>query len=135
MHGRFRRCIVPATDSRATESGRAASLGAARESRQIRKKYCAGLQCQPGAKGLGVNVAALWNTLYAQAALSLLEAMGDDVLEADVARLSPLRWRHINALGRFDFRLQPGVEGEDVRPLRDPNALSALELAWLNDEE
>ena len=102
---------------------------------QIKKKYRAGMELQLGALGLVVNVITLWNTLYAQAALNLLEAMGDDLLEEDVARLSPLKWRHINVLGRFDFRLLEAVEGGDLRPLRDPNAMTELELAWLNDEE
>ena len=49
--------------------------------------------------------------------------MGDDVLEEDVARLSPLKWAHVNVLGRFDFVVSPDVAEGDLRPLRDPNFL------------
>jgi TnpA family transposase len=102
---------------------------------QIKKKYRAGMELQLGALGLVVNIVVLWNTLYAQAALELLEAMGEDMLEEDLARLTPLKWRHINVHGHFVFRLLEGVEGGDLRPLRDPNALTELELAWLNEED
>ena len=65
--------------------------------------------------------------LYTQAALELIEAMGDDVLEKDVVRLSPLKWSHIQLLGRYDFTMSPDVTGGDLRPLRDPNAFIGLE--------
>jgi hypothetical protein len=49
--------------------------------------------------------------------------MGDDVLAEDVARLSPLKWAHVNVLGRFDFVVSPDVVEGDLKPLRDPNFL------------
>lgn len=51
-----------------------------------------------------------------------------------VSRLSPLG-QHINAIGWYDFRLRTVVEGGALRPLWNPNALCALELVRLNDEE
>ena len=57
------------------------------------------------------------------------------VLDEDVARLSPLRWRHANVLGRYEFELLPGVEAGDLWPLRDPNSVSELELALLHEDE
>jgi TnpA family transposase len=102
---------------------------------QIRRQYQTGMELQLGSLGLVVNVVVLWNTLYTAEILSLLEAMGEDVLEEDVARLSPLRWRHVNVLGRYEFELLPGVEAGDLRPLRDPNSVSELELALLREEE
>ena len=56
---------------------------------------------QLGALGLVVNVIVLWNTLYMDAALAQLRAEGFDVRDEDVARLSPLRFEHINMLGRY----------------------------------
>jgi hypothetical protein len=45
-----------------------------------------------------------------------------------VARLSPLRARHLNVLGRYSFTAtQP--DGA-LRPLRDPDA-----VAWEDEEE
>jgi hypothetical protein len=49
------------------------------------------------------------------------------MLPEDVARLSPLKSRHINMLGRYDFSISPDVAGGDLRPLRDPNADVGLE--------
>lgn len=95
----------------------------------LRQRYKAGMEAQLGALGLSVNAALVWNTMYAQAALSMLEAMGHDVLEEDVARLSRLKWAHINVLGRFEFTMSPDVAGGDLRPLRDPNAFVADDVA------
>ena len=53
--------------------------------------------------------------------------MGDDVLAEDAARLSPLKWGHIQVLGRYEFSMDPVVAGGDLRPLRDPNAFRGLE--------
>ena len=58
----------------------------------------------------------LWNTKPIQASLALIDSMGDDVLEEDLARLSPLKWGHINMFG------------EVLHPLRDPSAFLGLEL-------
>ena len=99
------------------------------------------MEDQLGALGLVVNAIALWNARYLQAALGVIEAMGDAVLEEDVARLSPLKrerparcrfaskkFAHINMLGRYHFELAVETAGGDLRPLRDPNALTVFEL-------
>lgn len=44
-----------------------------------------------------------------------------DVLDADVARLSPLRHANLNVLGRYSFRSTVPAGG-GLRPLRDPDA-------------
>jgi hypothetical protein len=54
-------------------------------------------------------------TRYLDAAVAELEAAGHDIPEADKARLSPLKERHLDYLGRYPRRSQPGL-----RPLRDP---------------
>ena len=48
--------------------------------------------------------------------------MGVDVLEEDVARVSPVRWVYVNMLGRYEFNMDPAVAGGDLRPLRDPDS-------------
>jgi hypothetical protein len=73
----------------------------------------------------------------------LQAALGDDVLEEDVSRLSPLKrersarcrlvnkkFTHVNMLGRYHFELASSAAGGDLRPLRDPNALDVLESIW-----
>jgi Tn3 transposase DDE domain len=97
---------------------------------EIRQKYREGMEDQLGALGLVVNAIALWNTLYLQAGLGVVEAMGDDVLEADVARISPLKFAHVNVLGRYHFELAEVAAAGDLRPLRDPNVVDPLELMW-----
>jgi TnpA family transposase len=96
---------------------------------EIRQHYVRGMEAQLGALGFMVNVIVLWNSLYTGAALSMIEAMGDEVLEMDVERLTPLKWAHINMLGRYEFTVSPEVLGGDLRPLRDPNAWLEADLA------
>jgi hypothetical protein len=50
--------------------------------------------------GLIVNAVVLWTTRNQQAALDALRAEGAEVLDEDVARLSPPGSRHVNVLGR-----------------------------------
>jgi hypothetical protein len=42
------------------------------------------------------------------------------VRSEDVARLTPLRWSHINLLGRYAFSLPEAVMRGELRPLRNP---------------
>ena len=100
---------------------------------ELKQRYRTGMERQLGALGLVVNIVTLWNTLYCGAALRQLEARGDEVLTEDVARLSPLKWRHINVLGSYSFVLSPSVAGGDLRPLRDPHAMVGLDLEWDDD--
>jgi hypothetical protein len=53
-------------------------------------------------------------------AVTRLRQLGREVLPEDLARLSPLGFRHINFLGRYAFA-RPAEPGE-LRPLRDPDA-------------
>lgn len=87
---------------------------------ELRQRYREGQEDQLGALGLVLNAVVLWNTRYMDLALAQLRSRGIEVHEADVARLSPLGFRHINFLGRYAFTLpEPGR----LRPLRDPDAV------------
>jgi Tn3 transposase DDE domain len=86
---------------------------------ELRQRYREGQEDQLGALGLVLNAVVLWNTRYMDLALSELRRLGIQVQDEDVARLSPLVFRHINFLGRYAFNLpEPGR----LRPLRDPGA-------------
>lgn len=87
---------------------------------ELRQRYHEGQEDQLGALGLVVNVVVLWNTIYMDAALAQLRAEGVAVHDADVARLSPLGFAHINMLGRYAFTLPDIVVRGELRPLRDP---------------
>src|SRR5271155_3506890 len=87
---------------------------------ELRQPYREGQEDQLGALGLVVNLIVLWNTIYMDAALHQLRAEGYEVLADDVARLSPLSFKHINMLGRYAFILPDTVAKGELRPLRDP---------------
>ena len=74
----------------------------------------------PSASSL--NAIALWNATYIQAALDQLAREGWDVSPLDIARISPLTFKHINFLGRYAFDLPQAVAEGALRPLRNPNS-------------
>jgi hypothetical protein len=85
-----------------------------------------GQEDQLGALGLVLNTAVLWTTCYLDAAVDRLRALPaeereHDVLDADVARLSPLKHANLNCLGRYSFT--PSTPRDGLRPLRDPDAV------------
>ncbi len=88
---------------------------------ELRQRYREGQEDQLGALGLVVNALVLWNTVYMEAALEQLRTEGYEVKPEDVARLSPLGYRHFNFLGRYSFNLTKPVTEGKLRPLRDPN--------------
>ncbi|MFD7305695.1 transposase [Streptomyces pharetrae] len=87
---------------------------------QLYQRYQDGMEDQIGVLGLVLNALVLFNTRYMDAAVNQLRADGFDVLDEDVARLSPFVRHHINVLGRYSFQL-PDLPG-GLRPLRDPGA-------------
>jgi TnpA family transposase len=87
---------------------------------ELRQRYREGQEDQLGALGLVVNAIILWNTIYIEAALNQLRAEGQEVRAEDVARLSPLIYKHINFQGRYSFALSEAVAQGGLRPLREP---------------
>lgn len=88
--------------------------------------YREGQEDQLGALGLVLNAAVLWTTRYLDAAVTTLRALPadqreHDVLDEEVARLSPLKHANLNCLGRYSFRASTPA-GDTLRPLRDPDA-------------
>jgi hypothetical protein len=79
------------------------------------------MEDQLGALGLVLNAIVLWTTRYVDAAVAQLQAEGHEIRNQDIARLSPLKHRNLNVLGRYSFTA--GVPaGGVLRPLRDPDA-------------
>jgi TnpA family transposase len=87
---------------------------------ELRQRYREGQEDQLGALGLVVNVMVLWNTLYMEAALNQLRHQGIKAEDEDIARLSPLGYRHINFLGEYSFAVPDAVVKGQLRPLRNP---------------
>ena len=84
---------------------------------QIRQAYREGQEDQLAALGLVLNAVVLWNTGYLDAIIEHLREDGQQILDEDVARLSPLGHAHLNCLGRYAFTTQAQA---GLRPLRDP---------------
>ena len=57
-----------------------------------------------------------------QETIQQLRRDGIDVRDEDLSHLSPLIWRHLNFLGRYDFSLPDTVTNGDLRPLRNPTS-------------
>jgi len=62
----------------------------------------------------------LWNSIYMEAALNQMRVEGWTIDSADVARLSPLVFKHLNFQGRYSFALPDVVTRGGLRPLRSP---------------
>lgn len=90
--------------------------------------YRDGMEDQLGALGLVLNAIVLWTTRYIDAAATQLKAEGHELREEDMARLSPLKHRNLNLLGRYSFTASTPPAGA-LRPLRDP------EVAGLEEED
>src|SRR4051812_36151453 len=89
---------------------------------EIRKAHRQEQEEQLGALGLTLNAIALWNSTYIQAAIDQLRREGWDISETDIARVSPLLFKHINCLGRYAFDLPQAIADGALRPLRNPNS-------------
>lgn len=89
---------------------------------QVRKRYREGQEDQLSALGLVAGAVVLWNTRYQQVALDHLRRQGEE----DVARLSPLKFEHINLLGRYHFNLDESLAHGELRSLHDLQASDEL---------
>jgi hypothetical protein len=61
--------------------------------------------------------------MYMERAIDHLRRSGQPVADADVARLSPLSFAHLNVLGRYTFTLHEPIARGEWRPLRTPDAM------------
>lgn len=88
----------------------------------IMQAYRTGQEDQLGALGLVLNAAVLWTTRHLDASVAHLRALRaeervHDVLDEDVARVSPLKHANLNCRGRYSFAARTPRSG--LRPLRD----------------
>ncbi|MDU1847220.1 MAG: Tn3 family transposase [Niallia nealsonii] len=84
---------------------------------ELYQRYQEGQEDQLGALGLVVNAIVLWNTKYMEAALDALYQAGHSIDIADIQRLSPLGYEHINIMGRYSFNVSDDIEHGKLRPL------------------
>lgn len=107
---------------------------------EIRKRYREGQEDQLGALGLVTNAVVLWNTLYMQEVLSWMRRNGEEIIDEDIARLSPLMHGHINMLGHYTFTLpedissrQPGGCGlswSEITVIKTGNIIVFQVVIW-----
>jgi len=84
---------------------------------EIRKRYREGQEDQLSALGLVTNAVVLSNTMYIQKALDKLKQDGLVINDKDIARLSPLQYKHINVLGHYSCTLSEEVMRGELREL------------------
>jgi hypothetical protein len=72
------------------------------------------------ASGLNLVVAAiiLWNTVYLERAVRLLQQKGRSISNELLAHLSPLGWEHINLTGDYIWHANRRVVKGNLRTLR-----------------
>ncbi|WP_327286465.1 Tn3 family transposase (plasmid) [Streptomyces sp. NBC_00597] len=88
----------------------------------IHQAYRDGMEDQLGSLGLVLNAVVLWTTRYIDATVVHLRAEGHEIRDEDIARLSPLKHRNLNVLGRYSFTASTPAGGA-LRPLRDPDTV------------
>jgi TnpA family transposase len=93
---------------------------------QIMQAYREGQEDQLTALGLVLNAVVLWTTRYLDTAVPQLEAEGHVIDAADKARLSPLKDKHVNVLGRYTITASQPARG--LCPLRDPASAEEGEI-------
>ena len=86
---------------------------------EVRNALRQGQEEQLGALGLALNAVTHWNAIYMQESLTQLINQGLIIDPADITRLSPILWRHINFLGRYEIALPESVAQGGLRPLRN----------------
>ena len=67
-----------------------------------------------------VAMISTWNTVYLDKVVNSLKTMGMSVNDDYLVHISPLRWQHINLLGRYEVNVHRTYPLNALRPLRKP---------------
>ena len=84
---------------------------------KLHQAYREGQEDQLSALGLIVNTIIVWNTRYMQVAIEKLRNEGEIINDADIQRLSPLGYDHINIVGKYSFNLPEEIAKGSLRTL------------------
>lgn len=93
---------------------------------ELHQSYREGQEDQLGALGLVVNAIIIWNTRYMELALEAIKNSGKSIDEADIQRLSPLGYDHINIMGKYSFILPTEIEHGGLRKLLEVDKISEV---------
>ena len=84
----------------------------------IKRKNDEGVTNQVNCLNLVTNSVITWNTVYMNAAIEQLKKEGHEIQEKDVQHIWPTRYEHINVYGKYNFDVDEGFNGKELRPLR-----------------
>lgn len=84
----------------------------------LRKRQSDGQLNQNICLTLVTNCMVLWNTVYMQKVLDQLGTEGQVLSEEDVKHLSPARFEHVNAYGKYHFNVEEEFARTQLRELR-----------------
>lgn len=79
-----------------------------------------------------LNAVVLWTTKYIDAAIAQLRAERHEISDEDIARLSPLKFKNLNVLGRYSFTSCTPRQGLPLRA-RTPPSSTTMTTATTND--
>jgi TnpA family transposase len=87
---------------------------------EIRKSQPEEHSDQASCLNLVTNAVIIWNTIYMQEVIHQLRKEGLAIGDEELKHLSPVRFDHINRLGRYSFNVEAGQRRKRLRPLRRP---------------
>lgn len=85
---------------------------------QLRKRQSDGQLDQVSCLNLVTNCVVVWNTRYMQKVIDQLEQEGQKVAEEDLVHISPARFEHVNAYGKYHFNVEEEMARTQLRDLR-----------------
>ncbi|SDP70448.1 Tn3 transposase DDE domain-containing protein [Streptomyces sp. cf386] len=89
----------------------------------IHQVYRDGVEDQLGSLSLVLSTIVLWTTVTSTPPSPSYQAEGHAIREEDITRLSPLKHRNPNLLGRYSFTASPSTPAAGaLRPLSDAEA-------------
>ena len=94
---------------------------------ELKQGYREGQEQQLGALALVLNIVIHWNSVYLDRALGELLAEEPAVDLSELNRITPLGYKHIRVLGRYNFNPDVHSEQGTYRPLR-PTATTDVDV-------
>jgi len=85
---------------------------------QLRKRESEGQINQASCLNLVTNCLVVWNTVYMQQVVNQMVSEGHPLAEEDLKHLSPARFEHVNAYGKYQFNVEEEFGRTQLRDLR-----------------
>lgn len=85
---------------------------------QLRQRQSDGQLNQTSCLNLVTNCMVVWNTVYLQKVLEQLGKEDQPLSEEEMKHLSPARFEHVNAYGKYQFNVEEELARSELRELR-----------------